>query len=132
MDARQNLLPVAVEHATAMNFYPPELAPTCRGKDPVAVMQVQYRGSKNDRMGFFRLALECGGNKHPHSQNAGIRHLDTHLGGTNIGIEHRTDVADVAAQHSAGVGIDPYIRMLAQLQFRNVVLVHIANDPDYR
>jgi hypothetical protein len=58
LNARQNLLPVAVQHATAVNFNAPELVSTGRDKDPVAVMQVQYRGGGDDGIGFFRLALE--------------------------------------------------------------------------
>src|ERR1035441_1038234 len=56
LNARPNLLHVAGEHVSAGYFHAPELPVAGGNVDPVAVMKVQDRGSRNHGMHLTALA----------------------------------------------------------------------------
>src|ERR1017187_4131584 len=94
LNARPNLLHVAGEHVSAGSFHAPELPVAGGNVDPVAVMKVQDRGSRNHGMHLTALAVEGGLDKHSEADEPRVLHFQPDLGGAEIGVEGRADVAD--------------------------------------
>ncbi len=82
LNARQDFLPVATEHLPGVDLGPPELVVARRHKDPIAIVQVQHRIRRNRRMRLRFTAGESRRGEHSQLQEAWIRNLDTHLGGS--------------------------------------------------
>ncbi len=61
-----------------------------------------------------------------------ILNLDADLGGAEAGIERRADVRDGAGEDLAGKGVEADVRMLAEMDGSEVVLIDVADDPDVR
>ena len=75
-------------------------------------------------------AGEGGGHKHAETEDAGIGDLNANLGGAEIGIEDRADIADGPGERAVGIGIELDAGVLAEMDARQVVLVDVAEDPD--
>ena len=74
--------------------------------------------------------MEGGGDKHANLQKSRIAHLHPNLGCTDIGIEDRIDLADLALQQFSWVGIQADIRILPYGNLRQVALVNVT-DPTF-
>ena len=59
-------------------------------------------------------------------------HLEADLCSANVGIYDRQYVADSPFQNAVRISDQMYVRVLAHVNLRHVVLPHIANNPDPR
>src|ERR1017187_764373 len=132
MDSRTDLLHLARQHLSTGYFDAPELGLPGRHVHPVAVMEVQHRGSRDDRMELFPLPLECGPDEHPQSHEPGIFHLQPNLGRVEIRIEDGTDIADARPENLVRVCVQADVSVLADLCKGEVVFVDVAHHPDMR
>ena len=78
------------------------------------------------------LAAECRLREHAEPHHSGILHFDAHLGSANAGIENSANIADLALERPIGIGIQGDLRGIAEPDVRQVILVHVADDPDRR
>ena len=76
------------------------------------------------------LAVEGGPHEHAQPHHSGILNFDANLGGADVGIEDRADVADPALEHAIGIGIQADLRGIAQPDIGQVILIHVADHPD--
>ena len=93
---------------------------------------MQYRGGRNGGARFLLRPIEGGGHKHAETQHAGILHFQPHLRGAKIGIHDRPDVADPALESQVRVGIQVNVSVLADSHKAQIVLIHVAENPNVR
>ena len=95
-------------------------------------MQVQNRGGRHGRALFHGLAVERRGDEHAEPHQAGILHFQPDLGGANVGIDDRQNVADPPLQNAVRISDQMDVGIFADMHLRHVVLPHIADNPDVR
>ena len=81
-------------------------------------------------MGLLLLAIKGGGDEHADPHEPGVLHFQPDLRGADSGVEDGPDVADTALKHPAGIGVEADVRIVAQADEGEIVLVHVADDPD--
>src|ERR1017187_5407733 len=129
LNTRPNLLHIAGKHLPAPPSHPPEL-PGVRGHvDPVAVMEVQDRGSRDHRMHLTLLAVERGLHKHSESEEPRVLDFQPNLGGAEIRVEGGTDIADAPFENLVREGFQTDFRVFAEVDKSQVVLVNVAHNP---
>ena len=132
LDPRDDLLHVSGKHAAGDDFKAPETSIPQRHKDPVAVVQVQNCGRGNRGVGFDGLAVEGGSDKHPKAQQSWILHFQADFRGAEIGVKNLPDVTDSAFQNLVGIGVQMNVGIIAEMNLRESILVHVADDPNMR
>ncbi len=95
-------------------------------------MKVQDGGGRHDAVGFGLAAAELGLDEHAEPHHPGILNFDANLGGTNIGIEDGSDIADSSLENDIGVGVEANLGILAERDESQIVLIHVAHDPHTR
>jgi hypothetical protein len=98
--------------------------------DPLAVVKMHDRGRRDGSMLFFRLASECGFDEHADAHKPRVPHFNANLGGANARIEDGADIANRPFQYLAGIGVEADLGGVADSDIRQVVLIHVADDPD--
>lgn len=94
-------------------------------------MQVQHGRRRYDCVNFIDLALEGRSDKHSQPENAWIGNFDADFRSAYAGIKHWANIADAASQHPVGIGVKFNPCDLPKLKLWDVVLVNVANDPNY-
>src|SRR5215469_795992 len=98
---------------------------------PIPVVEVENGGGWDDCKNLRLLAVESGPDEHAETHHAGIVGFDSNLHGTYIGVERRRDVTDPTLEHSAGIGVQPDVGELIQMNVCQIVLVDIAQNPHF-
>ena len=76
------------------------------------------------------LAVERGRDEHSDAHQAGIFHLEAHLGGAQAGIENRQNVVDAGLEDLIGIGAEMDIGRVADAHGVEIIFVDVADDPD--
>ena len=132
IDFRDYFLHVPGQHVTGHNFKPPKMSVVQWHIKPLAIMQVQNRSRRHHGVHFCLAAMESGSDEHADAHQSGIFNFETNLRGTDRGIENRAYVTDPRLENLAGVGIEMNIRIIANLNLRQRILVNVTNNPDMR
>src|ERR1700683_1355476 len=82
LDAGNDFLLLAGQHGSGDHFHAFEMSVAQWEVDPLTIVQMQNRTGWDCGLGFRLLAVERGGDEHSDAHQAGILHLDTHLGST--------------------------------------------------
>jgi len=93
-------------------------------------VQVQNRTGWDCGLGFRLLAVERGGDEHSDAHQAGILHLNTHLSGTEAGIENGKNVVDATLEDPVGIGIETDVGRVADAHRVEIIFVNVADNPD--
>src|ERR1035441_4583387 len=129
LNARAYLLHIDGKHISAGHCHPPELSGVRGHVHPVAIVQVQDRGSRNHRMHLALLAVEGGFDEHTEAHEPGVLHLQPDLGGAEIRVEGGTDVAQSPPENLVGESVQTDLRVFAKVDKSQIVLVNVADDP---
>ena len=68
----------------------------------------------------------------PSRSSPRIAHFQPDFGGADVGVEDRADIADAAAQHTLGIGIQMNLGVLADVDRGKIVFIHVADHPHRR
>jgi hypothetical protein len=64
------------------------------------------------------------------AHHARIAHLDADFSRPDIGIKNRADIANLAPEDPATIGVQAYFASVAQTLIGQVALVHVAHHPE--
>src|ERR1039458_8601459 len=124
-----NLLHIAGKHISAGHCHPPELSGVRGHVHPVAIVQVQDRGSRHHRMNLTLLAVEGGFDEHPEAHEPRVLHFQANLGRAEIRVESRTDIADAPFENLVRESVQTDLRKFAEVDKSQIVLVNVAHNP---
>src|SRR5271168_303403 len=113
-----------------MDLHPLEMAVTGCDIDPITVAKMKDGCCGYDGVGLFLFALKRGRYKHPNLEEARVRKLDTHLGGTYGWIEDRLNIRDSSRKLSTWIRIRIDGRGLAQRDLRQIIFINVAENPN--
>ena len=134
LEPRLDLLQIRVvrQQISADHFHAAKLLVGRGNEDEIAIVHVQDGGRRDDGVHLLGLTAEGGPHEHAQPHDSGILHFNSNLGGADIGIENRANVADLPLEHAIGIGIQADLRRIAEPDVGQVVLVHVADNPDGR
>src|SRR5271157_37847 len=101
-------------------------------ENKIAIVHVQDGGCRNDGVHLGGLTAEGGLHEHAQPQNSGIPNFNSNFGCANIRIEDGTNVADRSLEYVIGIRVWADLRGVANPDMGEVVLVHVADNPDGR
>ena len=81
-------------------------------------------------MHLFGLTAECGPHEHAQPHDPWILNFYANFGRADAGIEYRADVAHSSPEHAIGIGIQGDLRGIADLDAGQIILVHVADNPN--
>src|SRR5882757_3869995 len=85
---------------------------------------------RDDHMLLLLLSMEGRRHEHADLHEARVLDLDTYLRSTNGRIENWIDLADATRDGLIREGVEVNVRSLPYCKVCEIVLVHVANDPD--
>ena len=127
-----DLLHVAGQHLAARHFHAPEAARPPPARRPSRDRaDAESRWPAPRRAALLVLAVEGRGDEHPEPHHPGILHFQPHLGGAQIADrESGRYCRSRALKTLSGIGVQMDVRVLAHVHVRQIVFVHVADDPD--
>src|SRR5579863_3917380 len=123
---------VVLHQISTHHFHASKLLVGRGNEDKIAIVHVQDGGGRNDSVHLFGLAAEGGSRKHAEAHDSGILYLDANLSGAERRIKNRANVTDLSPEHAVGISIQGDLRGIPELDTSQVVLVHVANNPNRR
>src|ERR1019366_3706908 len=98
----------------------------------IAIVHAQDSGCRDNGVHHRGLTAESGLHEHSQSHDSGILDFHSDLGRTNIRIERGADVAYPSLEHAIRIRIQADLRGIAEPDSGQVVLVHVADNPNRR
>src|SRR6266852_4199290 len=129
LDARDHFLHASRKRLPVHHFHAPELFVARGDIDPVAIVQMQDGGCRNEGMSFFFLDVKGRREKHTNAHQFWIANLDAHLCCAQRGIENGKHIVDAASKCLVGVSIQVDFGGFADMDTRKIILVDIAHNP---
>ena len=121
---------LSVQEVSTDHFHAAKLLVGRGNEDKIAIVHVQDGGCRDNRVHLPGLTAEGGPHEHAQPHDSRILNFDPNLGRADVGIENRADVAHPSLEHAIGIGIQADLRGIAEPDAGQVVLVHVADNPD--